>query len=180
MDTQMNKNRFTVLKDGLTKDMPDKRICVCFTGHRSKSLKWGNNEQDSRCIELKHKLLHEIKRLYTEGYRCFISGMAEGVDIYAAEAVLQLQGELSEIGLLCVFPHGIYNTSRLRSIAYAADGVVSLNKEYVTGCMAERNRYLVNHSNHIVCVFSGDVKSGTYSTMCMAQKSGIGMTIINV
>lgn len=61
---------------------------VAFTGHRADSLPWGFNESSDECLKLKAGLLCAIRCAYTEGKRCFLSGMASGVDIYAAEAVL--------------------------------------------------------------------------------------------
>lgn len=77
---------------------------VAFTGHRADSLPWGFNESSDECLKLKAGLLRAIRCAYTEGKRCFLSGMASGVDIYAAEAVLQLRETLPGIALVCVFP----------------------------------------------------------------------------
>lgn len=77
---------------------------VAFTGHRADSLPWGFNESSDECIKLKAGLLRAIRCAYTDGKRCFLSGMASGVDIYAAEAVLQLRETLPGIALACVFP----------------------------------------------------------------------------
>lgn len=63
-----------------------------FTGHRPQSLPFGFNETDERCIALKQTLRAEIiKLIEDEGVTHFISGMAIGVDMYAAEIVLGLK-----------------------------------------------------------------------------------------
>ena len=68
-----------------------KKVCA-FTGHRPQSLPFGSNEQDERCQKLKAVLEQEIERVYSEkGVTHFISGMALGVDTFAAEAVLHLK-----------------------------------------------------------------------------------------
>ena len=62
-----------------------------FTGHRPQSLPFGFNEADERCIALKQKLRDEIIRQIEEnGVTHFITGMAIGVDMFAAEIVLGL------------------------------------------------------------------------------------------
>ena len=53
----------------------------CFTGHRPEKLR--RSGQDIR-IELES----EIRKAIQDGYITFISGMARGVDIWAAEIVL--------------------------------------------------------------------------------------------
>ena len=59
-----------------------------FTGHRPKGLSYP--ESVVRCTALKEKLRSLIVKLMEEaGVTHFISGMAQGVDMYAAEIVLE-------------------------------------------------------------------------------------------
>lgn len=68
-----------------------KKICA-FTGHRPQSLPFGFNETDDRCVALKEMLRRSIiKLIEEEGVAHFITGMALGVDMYAAEIVLSLK-----------------------------------------------------------------------------------------
>ena len=63
------------------------RKCA-FTGHRPQSLPFGLNEADERCIALKQKLRNEIiNQIENNGVTHFITGMAIGVDMYAARLV---------------------------------------------------------------------------------------------
>lgn len=71
--------------------MTKKQSC-CFTGHRPQSLPFRFNENDERCIDLKRRLKDAIIDMITQnGVTHFISGMAIGVDMYAAEIVLELK-----------------------------------------------------------------------------------------
>lgn len=71
--------------------MTKKQSC-CFTGHRPQSLPFRFNENDERCIDLKRRLKDAIIEMITQnGVTHFISGMAIGVDMYAAEIVLELK-----------------------------------------------------------------------------------------
>ena len=54
----------------------------CFTGHRPEKLSV-NTEF------VKEQLKKAIKGAIADGYKIFISGMARGVDIWAAELVLE-------------------------------------------------------------------------------------------
>ena len=69
-----------------------------FTGHRPKGL--GYPESDGRCDALKRLLRLLVRRLIQEqGVTHFISGMAQDVDMYAAEIVLAVwNGEPSGTG----------------------------------------------------------------------------------
>ena len=69
---------------------PEGKTC-CFTGHRPAKLPWGRDERAPECIALKRSMLREIEQLYLQGYRRFISGMAQGCDLYFAQAVLEFQ-----------------------------------------------------------------------------------------
>ena len=75
-----------------------------FTGHRPKGL--GYPESDGRCAALKEKLRSLIIRMIEEeGVTHFISGMAQGVDMYAAEIVLDLKQTYPYITLECAIPY---------------------------------------------------------------------------
>lgn len=165
---------------GKPADMPPREKCVGFTGHRPKLLPWGDNEADPRCIALKKELASRIEREYRRGARFFLSGMAEGVDMYAAELVLLLSQRLPDIKLIAVFPYGRGNSVRQRRAADAAERVVSLGPRYVTGCMAARDRFLVNSCSAMICVLAGGGQSGTASTMAMALDEGVRMTVLRV
>ena len=71
-----------------------------FTGHRPQNLPFGFREDDERCIALKETLKKQITSLITdENVTHFISGMALGVDMYAAEIVLELKKTYPDITL---------------------------------------------------------------------------------
>ena len=76
------------------------RKTCAFTGHRPKKLPWGYNETDVRCVALKVALERQIRSLVQEGVMDFLSGMAEGVDLLAAEIVLHLRSEYPRSGPL--------------------------------------------------------------------------------
>ena len=76
-----------------------------FTGHRPQNLPFGFREDDERCIALKETLKKQIISLITdENVTHFISGMALGVDMYAAEIVLELKKTYPGITLESAIP----------------------------------------------------------------------------
>ena len=84
--------------------MKKARKACAFTGHRPKKLPWGYNEKDMRCVALKAELERQIRLLIQEGVMDFLSGMAEGIDLLAAEIVLNLRAEYPDIKLHCILP----------------------------------------------------------------------------
>lgn len=71
-----------------------------FTGHRPQSLPFGFDESDKRCTSLKSVMRDQIVALIeNEGVTHFITGMALGVDMYAAEIVLDLKSKYPHITL---------------------------------------------------------------------------------
>ena len=117
-----------------------KERCCCFTGHRPEKL---TRSESDICADLKY----EIQNAIVDGYTTFISGMARGVDIWAAEIVLQLRDEGCPIHLACAIPYEGFETSwtaewqqRYRSVLQSADAVNCVCDRHCRGCYHIRNR----------------------------------------
>ena len=67
-------------------ELDNKLHRVCFTGHRPEKLR-----RDAEHI--KSDLEREIRQASADGAKVYISGMARGVDIWAAQIVLKLRDE---------------------------------------------------------------------------------------
>ncbi|MCR5809738.1 MAG: DUF1273 domain-containing protein [Clostridiales bacterium] len=158
----------------------ERQLSVCFTGHRPDKLPWGEYEDEEDCVKLKKQLEAEIVRAYKEGARYFLSGMADGFDVYAAEAVLRLSWRCPGMKLVTVFPFGWGDTPRKRRIEKRAFRSVSLHESYVRTSYMERNYFLVKNSARIIAGFSGDEASGTAATLRMAKREGLGVVILSV
>ena len=70
----------------------------CFTGHRPEKL---NISEEQLCV----RLGLEIDRAIEDGFTTFISGMAKGVDICAAELVLKRRVSDDRLKLICALPY---------------------------------------------------------------------------
>ena len=79
-------------------------VCA-FTGHRSRKLPWGYDEQDARCVAFKKCLYDVVESLVESGVEHFISGMAQGGDLYFAEAELALREKYPHITLEAAVPY---------------------------------------------------------------------------
>lgn len=157
-----------------------------FTGHRPQSLPFGFNETDERCIALKQMLRTEIINLIeNEGVTHFISGMAIGVDMYAAEIVLGLKSSYEGIILESVIPCESQaekwteeQRDRYYDIAAKCDKETLIQRHYTDDCMHKRNRYMVDEADYIIAVWDGR-PSGTGKTVQYARRQGKPITVIN-
>ena len=76
-----------------------------FTGHRPQNLPFRFDETDERCLRLKAELRNLIVQMIEQkNVTHFISGMALGIDTYAAEMVLDLKTDFPFIITMKVKP----------------------------------------------------------------------------
>lgn len=159
-----------------------KNTTVCFTGHRPEKL------PDNPVVlsTIKSMLLSEINDAVRCGYTRFLTGMARGVDLWAGAMVADLINDGVPVSVSAIFPYeGCEKRSSeedsilTEKILSAADDVVYVCKTYYKGCMAERNRYLVDHSSRLIAVVT-DFSSGTGQTINFARKSGLELRMINI
>lgn len=144
----------------------------CFTGHRPESLK-------RSAKEIAADLEAEIRMAVKEGYTVFISGMARGVDVLAAEIVLKLRNSDANIKLICACPFVGFERSwgeswqeRCRAIMSTADLVRYISTSYSRSCYHLRNEWMVDHSSRLIAVYDGK-PSGTGNTVKYAVKQNI-------
>lgn len=157
-----------------------------FTGHRPKSFPWKHDETAHDCVLLKESLAEQIGLLIDRGITTFLSGMAQGVDLWCSEIVLDLRKSNPALKLRCILPcegqeskWPVPEQERYRSILEQANDVVYVNREYSPNCMLERNRYLVDHSSVLLAVYNGARRSGTGATINYARKLGREVIIID-
>lgn len=147
---------------------------VSFTGHRPDKLPY-LSESDSECVKLKKRLEETVRGLIADGADEFYSGMALGVDMWAAELVLGLKEEFPHITLTAVVPcpeqaerWGEKLIARYNGILARCDKIITTSPRYEKGCMAKRNRALVDACDILVAVFDGS-RGGTMQTVNYAK-----------
>ena len=167
--------------------MKNLKMACCFTGHRPAKLPWRYDESNTACKKLKKELAFWITKLIEFGVTDFYTGMAMGVDIWAAEIVLGLKKKYRDrtIRLTAVIPfEGQQNKwtgewkKRYSDILKAADSKIVLQQQYTRGCLHARNRYMVDNSSFIIAVFNGE-EGGTKYTIEYAQKKQLRIKIID-
>lgn len=147
----------------------------CFTGHRASKLPWGFNEQDMRCVEFKEKLLAVIGAVYESGVTHFICGMANGCDMYCAEAVIKLKESCPDITLEAAVPYDGQESrwstdlkQRYHDIIINCDSVNIISNKYTSFCMMQRNKYMVDNSSILIACYDGKY-GGTWNTIKYAM-----------
>lgn len=148
-----------------------------FTGHRPKSFPWKYNETAPECVLLKEVLAAQIKMLADSGVMVFLSGMAQGVDLWSSQIVLDLQKKNPALKLHCVLPCKEQETKwtasaqgTYHSILAQASEVTYVRQKYSWDYMLERNRWMVDHSSILLAVYNGTRRSGTGATIGYARQ----------
>ena len=151
----------------------EKRIHrACFTGHRTEKL-----QQTEK--EICKGLEQEIRKAIDSGIYVFITGMARGVDIWAAEIVLRLRNEGQNVKLICAGPYEGFERGwshdwqqRYNAVLRSADLVRYICPGYSRACFQIRNEWMVDHSALVIAVFNGQ-PSGTKNTIDYAKRKGV-------
>jgi len=159
-------------------------VC-CFTGSRPQNLPW-RAESDPRCQNLLEQLEAEIRKAVADGFRHFISGMAAGVDIFAARIVLRLQAEQPALGLTleaaipCPDQDKLWPDAQKKEYARLLSlcGERTLvSEKYSVCCFQKRNEYMVDQSSLVIAVTDGR-PGGTMNTVNYARSKDIRVIVL--
>lgn len=156
-----------------------RKSSCCFTGHRPEKMKTSEKE-------VKILLEKEIDKAINEGYKRFITGMARGTDIWAAEIVLDKRMHNSKLQLICALPHpgfekrrSRYDVERYNNIIINANHVTVVSDRYFSACYQKRNMYMVDNSSLVIAVRNGK-PSGTKNTIDYAKAVGVRVAEIPI
>ena len=150
---------------------------ACFSGHREDALPLGETVVGYAATDLLKTLLAGcIEQAVQDGYRYFLDGLAEGVDLWAAEDLIYRKQHGTEVlHLIAVEPCLHYLESRRSGRAAML--------HYVEHCEAvitipyqgkfsflRRNDYMLEHSWRLICVIH-KTSGGTAYTLKRAIRS---------
>ena len=159
---------------------------LAFTGHRPEGLPFGENEAAESCRILKKALWEEIIKRIGSGYDTFYCGAAKGADIICGELVLLAQERMrSPIQLICVVPFRDQASDwsdswkqRYNSLMVRSAQIIRLSEHYYRGCYYARDRYMVDHADALIAVYSGK-RGGTAYTIQYAHKQKKEIVVFN-
>ena len=144
----------------------------CFTGHRP-----GKLQQDEHTV--KQALAAAIDRAISRGFTTFITGMAQGTDIWAAEIVLERRSCNPSLKLISTLPHPHFEKFwsaewqyRYNAVRSAADLERTICPAYTRAVYQKRNIWMVDHSALVIAVFYGEA-GGTLNSIRYAQQNQV-------
>lgn len=158
------------------------RSC-CFTGYRPHRFHF--SPDGLRPEQVQAALGEQIRRLYNEGYRTFISGMSTGVDLWAAAEVLTLRRDCPEVELIAAVPFAgqeshwsIPLQREYQRILDSAQRVEVLfdtaaAEANATECYRKRNHWMVDRADTVLAVCEIDLpdsRTGTAATVRYARR----------
>ena len=126
---------------------------ACFTGHRPEKLMRSESA-------IRKDLEKQIRQAVTDGLNVFISGMARGVDIWAAQIVLKLRNEGADVKLICACPYKGFELGwsrewqqQYKEVLESADFIKYVCADYSRACFQIRNEWMVNHAVRVIAIF---------------------------
>lgn len=150
---------------------------VCFTGHRPNRL--GGYDPFSY---QNYKMLLTLKEIIVDHIEnknvdTFITGMALGIDQWAAKLVLKLKETYPHIKLVAAIPCANHSSKWIKesqdewqSIIDRCDTVHYVsNEEYTHWCMQKRNEFMVDNADYVIAVWDGTT-GGTANCVLYADK----------
>ena len=131
-------------------------------------------------------LREQIEKAIEDGFTTFITGMERGIDLWAAEIVLELKKKHKdkELHLICALPHPNFESKwklsdkmKYHSILKKADLQRTIRPEFSMSAYQKRNIWMVNKSNRVIAAYNGE-KGGTRNTIDYACK--VGINVVNI
>ena len=132
------------------------------------------------------RLAAAVEAAFGDGYRTFVSGMAPGFDLAAAEAAVRLRDTRADLRFVAAIPfarqaagYSADDRFRYEALVAAADEVLILEAGYTHGCYYRRDEWMVERSGRIICWYDGGKgSSGTRYTVRRAVKAGL--EVVNI
>ena len=131
-------------------------------------------------------LEREIRKSISEGYNTFLSGLAMGADIWAAQIIIRLKKEYDDLYLICFQPCETQADNwsaewrrHYFKVLELSDYVLCLQENYSANCMHLRNIRMIDSSFRLIAVHDGISKGGTAHTINYAKNQGLEVIKIN-
>ena len=148
----------------------------CFAGHRPEGILLSE-------ATAKDWLRYQIQQAIAANYTTFITGMGMGVDIWAAQIVIELRAANPSIHLIAVEPYPSFAAkwseewrSAYQEVITKADLVKRISQRYTSDAINNRLYWIVDHSSRLIAIYNG-TKGYTGSFVDYAQTQGLETTL---
>ena len=148
----------------------------CFAGHRPEGILLSE-------ATAKDWLRYQIQQAIAANYTTFITGMGMGVDIWAAQIVIELRAANPSIHLIAVEPYPSFAAkwseewrSAYQEVITKADLVKRISQRYAPDAINTRLYWIVDHSSRLIAIYNG-TKGYTGSFVDYAQTQGLETTL---
>ena len=148
----------------------------CFAGHRPEGILFSE-------ATAKDWLRYQIQQAIAANYTTFITGMGMGVDIWAAQIVIELRAANPSIHLIAVEPYPSFAAkwseewrSAYQEVITKADLVKRISQRYTPDAINNRLYWIVDHSSRLIAIYNG-TKGYTGSFVDYAQTQGLEATL---
>jgi uncharacterized phage-like protein YoqJ len=145
----------------------------CVTGHR--------DIPAVQTVYVKEELRRQIQLAVADGYTHFISGMAEGADLYFAAIVAEMKAANPNITLEAAVPYRKRLEAKnkdFQRLIKLCDSVHVTAETYAKSVYINRNMYMVGKSERVIAVYDGRGDGGTAFTIRYAGARGREVIII--
>ena len=177
--------------------VPDRRKTLCITGHREKNIPSFEERSVYRNVTVsavKLMLCRYIDMAVERGYENFISGLAVGTDLWAAQYIIEKRRLNSNIRLIGAMPYlrhaerfPDYYRKLLAQVEEAADFLITVNDNpdimygppsaegsFSRSLYRDRNYYMVDNSSAVIAFLNKEgTMSGTAQTVNYANRKGL-------
>lgn len=127
----------------------------CFAGHRPEGILLSETTA-------KDWLRYQIQQAIAANYTTFITGMGMGVDIWAAQIVLEMKADNPDLHLIAVEPYPSFSAkwseewrSAYQEVIAAADLVKRISQRYAPDAINNRLYWMVDHSSRLIAIYNG-------------------------
>ncbi|MDO4493988.1 MAG: SLOG family protein [Clostridia bacterium] len=172
------------MENTVRRPIAEKARRCAFTGYRPLKMPFEYDEQCDLALDFKKRLRETLEVLILQGYTHMISGGAQGMDLMAAETVLDLRERYPHVTLEMAVPFEAQAEkwdadyrARWQRCIDGADMITVLSHEYHRGCMYARNRYLVTQADLLLACYDG-LEGGTRKTIDYARRNGVAVCTI--
>lgn len=141
----------------------------CVTGHR--------DIPAEQVGHIKKSLEQEVDRAISDGFTCFVSGFADGVDLLFVGIVAARIAKNPALKLVAAIPYrrrldALQKSGRTKALIDLCAEIYVAAEDYHPSVYAKRNRYMVERSDRVIAVYDGREKGGAVGTIRLAHTMG--------